>query len=281
MYILILPQTNSACFHSHFFYLINLYDELKITCGKHKRETIRHSHSVSIIKRADAFDSIIQSVKIQLIGSHYNCSSNGNVIIYHMFNFITEWLHNKNVMPYYRENEHILCLPSSASILSQNVITSNSTDVYTENKIPGISFHQLDKFISDIKKETIYLSNYLMTTNFNESIMQNTDDAKELLGIDSWFDEDVESSMIFIFVSCIIALVAFILLLFLCFKHERLRKLISLYMTSLTDITAPIDTTSCSTSDIFMDILSTICILILTYVIIKLFIRGCQHFHRY
>ncbi len=53
---------------------------------------------------------------------------------------------------------------------------------------------------------------------FNESIMQTTDDAEELLDIDSWFDEDSESSMIFIFVSCIIALVAFILLLFLCFK---------------------------------------------------------------
>ncbi len=35
---------------SHLFYLINIYDELKITCGKYKRETIRYSHSVSIMK---------------------------------------------------------------------------------------------------------------------------------------------------------------------------------------------------------------------------------------
>ncbi len=116
---------------------------------------------------------------------------------------------------------------------------------------------------------------------FNESIMHNTDDAEELFDIFFQFDEDAESRMIFIFVSCIIALVAFILLVFLCFKHERLRKIMSLYITSPTAITAAMDSTSCSTSDIFMYILSTICILILMYVIIKLFIRGCQHFHRY
>ncbi len=115
---------------SHFSHLINIHDKLKMTCGKYSRETVRHSHSVSIIKRTDACDWVIQSVEIQLIGSHYNCSSNGNFIIYHTFNFVTEWLHNKKIMPYYRENEHILRLPSSARIPSLNVMISNSADCY-------------------------------------------------------------------------------------------------------------------------------------------------------
>ncbi len=93
---------------SHFFYLLSINDELKITCGKYSRETKRHSHIVSIIKHTDACDCVIQLVEIQLIGSQYNCSSNGNFIIYHTFNFVTEWLHNKKVMRYYRKNEHIL-----------------------------------------------------------------------------------------------------------------------------------------------------------------------------
>ncbi len=46
-------------------------------------------------------------------------------------------------------------------------------------------------------------------------------------------------------------------------------------------ITAIMHTTSCSTSYIFLYILSTICILILTYAIVKLLIHGCQHFHQY
>ncbi len=69
--------------------------------------------------------SIIQSVEIQLLGSHYNCSSNSNFIIYHTFNFVTEWLHNKDVMPYYRESKHILHLPSLGTMPNLNVIQSN------------------------------------------------------------------------------------------------------------------------------------------------------------
>ncbi len=123
----------------HFFYLLNINDELKITCGKYSRETTLSSHSVSIIKCSDACDCFIQSIEIQLIGSHSNCSSNGNFIIYHTFNFVTEWLHNKLVMPYYRENEHILCLPSSASIPAFSVIQTNLSGVFSENKVSPIS----------------------------------------------------------------------------------------------------------------------------------------------
>ncbi len=136
---------------SHFLYLLNISDELKITCGKYSRETKRHSHSVSIIKLPDTCDCVIQSVEIQLIGSHNNCSSNGNFIIYHTFNFVTEWLHNKNVMPYYRENEHILCVTSSAGIPNFSVVKTNSSGVFTENKIPAISIQQLDNIIGNLK----------------------------------------------------------------------------------------------------------------------------------
>ncbi len=103
----------------------------------------------------------------------------------------------------------------------------------------------------------------------------------ELLTIDSWFDEDAESSMIFIFVSSIIALLALICLIFLCFKHEKLRKLISLYIASPQVVNAAAVNTSCNTGNIFLYIMSTICILILTYAIIKMIIRGCQYFRRY
>ncbi len=166
---------------SHFFYRLNIHDELKITCGKYSRETKCHSHSVSIIKRTDACDCVIQSVEIQRIGSHNNYSSNGNFIIYHTFNFVTEWLHNKNVMQYCRKNEHILRLPSSDSIPDFSVLKTNSSDVFTENKVPSISIHQLDNLIGDLKQNKIYLSNSdtLGKDNvlFNESIMENMDNA--------------------------------------------------------------------------------------------------------
>ncbi len=107
------------------------------------------------------------------------------------------------------------------------------------------------------------------------------DNTNKLLDIDSWFDEDAESNMIFIFIACIIALLAFILLLFLCLKDEKLRKLMSLYMTSPQVIHASAVNTSCNIGNIFVYILSSICILILTYAIIQILIHGCQYFRRY
>ncbi len=105
--------------------------------------------------------------------------------------------------------------------------------------------------------------------------MDNFEKTNEQLDIDSWFDEDAESSMIFIFMSCIIALLAFILLVFLCFKHEKLRKLISLYMASPQVVNA-----AALDSNIFQYLLSAICILILLYAIIKMAICGSQYFRR-
>ncbi len=112
--------------------------------------------------------------------------------------------------------------------------------------------------------------------------MDNSKNTKEQLDIDSWFNKDAESSMIFIFMSCIIALLAFILLVFLCFKHEKLRKLISLYMASPQVVNAAaLDSTLDNTSNIFQYLLFTICILIFLYAIVKMIIRGSQYFRRY
>ncbi len=87
--------------------------------------------------------------------------------------------------------------------------------------------------------------------------------------------------MIFIFMSGIIALLAFIRQVFLCFKHEKLRKLISLYMASLQVVNATALDSTCNTGNIFQYLLSAICILILIYAIIKMIISGSQYFRRY
>ncbi len=141
-----------------FSYLLNIQDEIKITCGKYNRETVREMHSVSTIKRKDICDYVIQTTEIQLIRRHSNCSSNGNFIIFHTFNFVTEWLYNKLTMPYYSENEHILCLLSQAKIPAINVLQSNTSNVFIESKIPAISIHQLGAHVSRLRKNDIFLS---------------------------------------------------------------------------------------------------------------------------
>ncbi len=94
---------------------------------------------------------VIQSVQIQLIGSHSNCSSNSIFIIYHTFNIVTEWLHTKVVLPYYKENEHLLHLPSKASIPDFSVIKTNLSGVFSDYNVPPISVKQLDTIIGDLR----------------------------------------------------------------------------------------------------------------------------------
>ncbi len=73
-----------------FFFLLNMLDELNVICGLYNRETICSTYSVGIINRKDLCDCVIQTTVIQLIGSHTNCSSNGNFLIQHTLNFVTE-----------------------------------------------------------------------------------------------------------------------------------------------------------------------------------------------
>ncbi len=157
--------------------------------------------------------------------------------------------------------------------------------MFSVNTVPPISIQLLDTIVGNLKQNKIYLSKPEKIGQniiyFNESIMDNSANTNEQFDIDSWFDEDVESCMIFILVSCIIALLAFILLVFLCFKHEKLRKLISPYMASHQDVNAAALDSTCNTGNIFQYLLSAICILILLYAIVKIIMRGSHYIRRY
>ncbi len=98
-------------------------------------------------------------------------------------------------MPDCRENEHILRLPSSASIPAFSVIKTNLSGEFSENNMPPISLKQLDTIIGNLKQNMIYLSksDKIGQDNafFNESINNNFENTNELIDIDSWFDEEL------------------------------------------------------------------------------------------
>ncbi len=104
-------------------------------------------------------------------------------------------------MPYYRENEHLLCLPSKASIPNFSIIKSDQSGVFSDNTVPPISVKQLDTIIGNLSQSKIYLSKSDKIGQdiklFNESITDNLENTNEQLDIDSWFDKEAESSMIF------------------------------------------------------------------------------------
>ncbi len=107
------------------------------------------------------------------------------------------------------------------------------------------------------------------------------DDTDDILDIDSWFDDEIQSSIIFTIISCIIAIIAFLFLLFLWYKHEKLRKILSFYVTSSNTAEAAMYTPSCHWSDISLHLLSAVCLTLLLYVILKLLLWWCRQFGCY
>ncbi len=87
--------------------------------------------------------------------------------------------------------------------------------------------------------------------------------------------------MIFIFIFCIIAIIAFIFLLFLCFKPEKVSKILSIYMASPNNAAATINNPTRHRSDIFVYLLSFVCLMLLLYVILRAIFRCYKHFHQY
>ncbi len=101
-------------------------------------------------------------------------------------------------MPYYREKEHILQLPSQASLPTINVLQSN-TSLLNEKYLlsPYINWIVL---LINLNIKTPFLSHSDKNNEdnllFNCSLEQNMDDNDDILDIDSWFDDDTEYSMI-------------------------------------------------------------------------------------
>ncbi len=88
-------------------------------------------------------------------------------------------------MSYYRENAHILRLPSQAKLPDLNVLKSNTANVYTESKTPAISLHKLDALVYKLEKEDLFLTkadkNRKVNRLINQSLDDNVDDTDDII----------------------------------------------------------------------------------------------------
>ncbi len=75
--------------------------------------------------------------------------------------------------------------------------------MYTKSRTPLTSLHELDALVNKVKNEDVYLTKAYKKEKKNnrllkQSLADNMDDTDEILDIDSWFDDELQSSMIFI-----------------------------------------------------------------------------------
>ncbi len=110
-------------------------------------------------------------------------------------------------MSYYRENDHILKLPSQAKIPNILITKSNDSSVYTENKTPVISVNKLNALVNSLDKDNLHLTSADKNSKDNielkSNLKNNIDKNSDILDIDTWFDDNIQSSMKFIFIPSI------------------------------------------------------------------------------
>ncbi len=212
----------------------------------------------------------------------YRLQFQRDFLIQQTFNFVTEWIRNKMTMSYYRENAHILHLPSQAKLPDLSILKTNTDNVYTESKAPAISLHKLDARVNTLQDQDLHLTkadkNRKDNQIFNKTLTNKMDYTDDILAIDSWFDDEIQSSMIFSFIYCIIAIIAFIFLLFLYYKHEKQRKILSFYLTSSNTAEAAMYTPSCHRNNIFLYLLSAVCLTLLLHVILRVLLWWYRQF---
>jgi len=215
---------------TNHFYLMNIFSTIVIDCGIEVRNVKILVHAISAVERSALCQCSIKSKHIYLVGTETNCTSEPNFKVEYTFNFVTEWINDKVSMPFYQEGLHLLRVPSSTYFPNIKIKPGlQVNNVYTDDEIPSISLSKLEQLIEVMKTEdNIFKSvadkdNYNMLKRLNGTDVNNDD----ILELDAWFNTDMNYTMIFIFISSIVSVIAFIFLLFLCYKSGKFQYTLS------------------------------------------------------
>ncbi len=103
------------------------------------------------------------------------------------------------------------------------------SSVYTDKDVRSIDLEKLDQLVNKMHTdEDIFLSLVDKNRHDSSKYRNNSDDSdNDLLDIDSWFGPEIEYSIIFMFISSIISIIGFIILMIVCYKNCKVQYAIS------------------------------------------------------
>jgi hypothetical protein len=207
---------------THYF-LMNVQSEFYVKCSNSKHSVSRTAHSISIIKRTALCRCTINIKNVLLIGSETNCSNSHTFSMQYTYNFVTEWLSNQLSIRFYTQGFNFLNFPSNSYFPSLNIAQTVDNSVYNENSPKAISLDKLSHLVDTIRADKpIFLTKADRNSYFYGNSSSAHNDNEDILDLNSWFGPEIQSSMIFMFISGIIAIIAFVLLIFLCVKYVKL-----------------------------------------------------------
>ncbi len=96
-----------------------------------------------------------------------------------------------------------------------------------------------------------------------------------MLDIDSWFGPEIEYSMIFMFLSSIVSIIAFIILIILCYRNSKVHYALTSIMGIKNANAAVLQPEYATLDFLYLHFIIGILILVMTYFAIKLFLKLC------
>ncbi len=92
---------------------------------------------------------------IYLMGTAGNCSNAPGLLLQDTYNFVAEWLKNRQLIPFYQENIHILSSPTNTLFPYISYFSDNEddSDIYNEENVEVINLDKLDDIYSSIQKD--------------------------------------------------------------------------------------------------------------------------------
>ena len=206
---------------SSHYYLMNVNSHLSVICSNNNASFEKQGYSIDIIKRTALCECTLQMNDILLIGSESKCSNSPSFSMKYTYNFVTEWFSNPDSINFYSQGFQLLKYPSKSFFPSLDFTGSKDNSIYNDNIVHSISLHQLKKLIKKLHNQNPI---FLTKTDQNSYLYGNIsgNDNNEQTDLISWLNPEIKSSMIFMFISGTIAIISFVLLMFLIIKHFKL-----------------------------------------------------------
>ena len=204
------------------YYLMNIGSRISIKCGSDRIPHIQTSFPVTIVSRVILCGCILRTSVFILLGTETNCTDNPILKLSYTFNFVTEWIADKLAIPFYQENLHLLRFPSTHGIRPLPLTSSSHDHVYTNNNVPAIRLERLVEMMSKLDKDL-----FLSMADQNKYDRMRADNrtkqiTSDILDVDSWFNSDMNFTMIFMFIASLISIVGLIFLIYMCYKNSKI-----------------------------------------------------------
>jgi hypothetical protein len=200
---------------------MNVQSKLSVICSNFNASFDKYGYSIDIVKRTALCQCTIQIKNILLIGSESKCSNSPAFSMKYTYNFVTEWFSNPLSIKFYSQGFHFLKYPSKIFFPSLELSNKIDNSIYNQDIAHSTPLHKLRKLINILQNnKPIFLSKADQNSYLYGNISSNDND--EQTDLISWLDPEIWSSLIFMFISGTIAIISFILLIFLIVKYFKL-----------------------------------------------------------